>query len=105
LDTISIIWLFVLLGAGAAALFYKDKQKKIATAALLVLMTGYVGNKFYQSIVVEKRVNSAAPSIDVDRAELMLRVVTAIESFRSNASNSLKSVSGPGAAPRSRYLQ
>jgi membrane protease YdiL (CAAX protease family) len=98
LDTISIIWLFVLLGAGAAALFYKDKQKKIATAALLVLMTGYVGNKFYQSIVVEKRVNSAAPSIDVDRAELMLRVVTAIESFRSNASNSLKSVSGPGAA-------
>jgi membrane protease YdiL (CAAX protease family) len=98
LDIISIIWLVVLLGAGAAALFLKDRQKRIATAAMLVLMTVYVGSKFYQSIFVEKRVGSAAPSIDVDRAELMLRVVTAIESFRANATTSLKSVAGvPGA--------
>jgi membrane protease YdiL (CAAX protease family) len=99
LDIISIIWLFVLLGAGAAALFLKDKQKKVATAALLVLMTVYVGSKFYQSIFVEKKIDKAAPSIDVDKAELMLRMGSAIESMRSNARDSLKSVSGvPGAA-------
>jgi membrane protease YdiL (CAAX protease family) len=99
LDIISIIWLVLLLGAGASALWLKDRQKKIATAALLVLMTVYVGSKFYQSIYVEKRIGKAGPSIDVDRAELMLRMGSAIESFRSNARDSLKSVPGvPGAA-------
>ncbi len=99
MDIISIIWLIVLLATGAAALWLKESQKKVAISTLLVVMTLYVGSKFYQSIYVEKRIGKAAPAIDVDRAELMLRMMSAFESFRSNASDSLKSVQGiPGAA-------
>jgi len=98
LDNCNILWLLVLLATGAAAFWLKDRQKKLAVIILYLITTLYVGGKFYQSIFLENRLNKATPAIDVDRAELMLRLGSAIESVRGSALDSVKAIPGTAAA-------
>ncbi|HEY9758493.1 MAG TPA: CPBP family glutamic-type intramembrane protease [Oculatellaceae cyanobacterium] len=82
--TFNLIWLVVFIVAGVPVLRLKDDKQKLATYIMVVLMTFYVGCKYYQSIFVENRLNSNK-AVDVERAELVLRIASALNSMAQQA--------------------
>ena len=100
LDTVNILWYIVLASVGAAALWLKSEtNKKSARIILLILMTLFVSSKYYQSIFVEKRLSKSGPSIDVDRAEIMLRLSSAVNMLRVRATQGVQSIPGGQSLP------
>jgi membrane protease YdiL (CAAX protease family) len=86
LDTVTFnsIWLVVFLVAGVSALRLKDDKRNLATNIFIVLMTVFVGCKYYQSIFVENRLN-ANKTVDVEKAELVLRIASAVSNAAQSA--------------------
>jgi membrane protease YdiL (CAAX protease family) len=86
------LWFIAIISLGSASLALAGQKKKIAIALLYIVMSAYVGGKYYQSIYIEKRLSKAGPTIDVDRAELMLRLASAVEAIKNKALSSVKAI-------------
>jgi membrane protease YdiL (CAAX protease family) len=79
LDPYNIAWLVGLIVFAAFAALSPAPVKQKAVTALLIYCTVFVGDKLYESIVKENRLNRSTPAIDVDRAEIMLRIGAATD--------------------------